>query len=869
MAQSIPAFVPLAVRSPYFNCWVNASSPMLTTPTFWNGLHLGWTGIVRVDGVAYEWLGGNSPAFNTTTLLGLEFTPTKTIFILQAGPSMQVNATFMTPIETDDIVKQSMPFSYLYLDAVSTDGQPHDFQAYVDITGEWVSGNRSEIMAWNTTQGSTSTFFQVNLNTPAQFQEKTDMAEDTVTHLAMRSGPNVATYVADLFQGRIGFANTSVPAGLFQDTPRAISDHFPVFAFTVDLGKVTQTSQSLVWSVGAMRNPVVSLVTPNGTMQDRAPYFLTKYPDLQSAIDAFLLDFDDARNRSTSLDQKILNDASSVSQTYAELVSLGARQAIGATDITVSRGTDGQWNSSDVMMFMKDVGTSGRVNPVEGLYASFPFFLYVNPEYAGLLLEPLLQYQNSSQYNQSYAATDLGGTYPQATGSNRAHSQGIEQSGNMLIMVSAHALVSGDGTLIDRYYDLLFTWASFLVDTIPNPGQQITPDLASTPNLSNLLIKGIIALQAMAKISYILNRRDDASSFSNSSQTLLQLWQTSSVSSDGTHVLASFGDQNQSSWTLPYNLFADKLLQTNIINDNLYLSQTTFLKNLLSSSSSPASPFGTPIDSSATTSTIADASWTLFTAAIATDSGLRDILMQPVYSHIASPQSAFAYSKVYKLDATGAFQSGRASSALGAFFAPLALNLPFKSVTVPADQSATHSRSLIGPIVGGVLGGLAIVILAVVAGLFYWRRRQRNKYPFGGQLDMAADEAVPVSVSVYRLSAEHSSTEPLNPERTSLDSHQPETSLRTTTETPMYYTAANHLTSPKAREAMGERHQASPAAVSTPSAVSSASPPTTAPASSPSAYETQGIIGAVETLRRAVEEMQAERRAEAPPSYSQ
>lgn len=35
--------------------------------------------------------------------------------------------------ETDP-VKQSMPFSYYYIDAVSTDGQPHNVQVYSDIS---------------------------------------------------------------------------------------------------------------------------------------------------------------------------------------------------------------------------------------------------------------------------------------------------------------------------------------------------------------------------------------------------------------------------------------------------------------------------------------------------------------------------------------------------------------------------------------------------------------------------------------------------------------------------------------------------------------------------------------------------------------
>jgi hypothetical protein len=49
-----------------------------------------------------------------------------------------------------------------------------------------------------------------------------------------------------------------------------------------------------------------------------------------------------------------------------------------------------------------------RTNPVEILYASFPAFLFLNTTLAGKLLEPLLEFQDSSLYRNDYAAPDLG-----------------------------------------------------------------------------------------------------------------------------------------------------------------------------------------------------------------------------------------------------------------------------------------------------------------------------------------------------------------------------------------------------------------------------------------------------------------------------
>ncbi|TCD67398.1 hypothetical protein EIP91_012433 [Steccherinum ochraceum] len=727
-----PAWAPLAVRSPYLSCWNNASSPLSAVPSFWNqaGATLGWTGMIRVDGVAYQWMGGNTLGFRNPTVLGLEITPTRTIYRFQAGSTMQINVTYLTPIETEDMVKQSIPFSYFYLDAVSADGQPHEVQAYVDITGEWVSGDRGANISWTTTTTGISTFHEISLSEPAQYQEVADQAQDATVYLATLSGTGSSAVPAVnyLVPSRMDFNNSGVVtnANLGNSGPMngSSTNPWPVFSVSADLGRIVQTPQDqpLVWAIGVVRNPSISYTTATGAVQDRAPYFLVKYPNIESVIDAFLGDFSNSTNRAIALDAQILADAAKISPTYSTLVSTAVRQTIAGIEVTVSKGSDGQWNTSDVKMFMKDVGTSGRVNPVEILYASFPFFLYINPAYAALLLEPLLEYQSSPQYTQPYAATDLGTSYPKAHGNNGAHSQGIEQSANMLIMVLAHALVSGDGTLISRYYTTLRTWTSYLIPTISNPGQQFTADPQLVTNSPNLLLKGIIGVQAMAKIGSLLVRDDDTSAFTNYSQSLMQMWKSSAISSDGTHILETYGG-NQSSWSLPYNLYADKLLQTNLVDNALYSAETSFLNKLSNVTTSSATPFGVPVDPS---NTQGNAAWTLMTAAIVTDPGVRDDLVRPVQQQIASKIAGFPYSRVYYVD-SGDVVSGRASPALGAFFAPLALSLPFKSVTIPptppaASTASTTKKSIVGPAVGGVLGGLALLILAA-AFWWYWRRR--------------------------------------------------------------------------------------------------------------------------------------------------
>ena len=77
-----------------------------------------------------------------------------------------------------------------------------------------------------------------------------------------------------------------------------------------------------------------------------------------SRIIDFLGDFTDASSRAQKLDQKILQGAAPISNLLGDLVSLAAAQVYGSTQLTVAVGASGTFNTSDVMMFMKNIGGS-------------------------------------------------------------------------------------------------------------------------------------------------------------------------------------------------------------------------------------------------------------------------------------------------------------------------------------------------------------------------------------------------------------------------------------------------------------------------------------------------------------------------------
>jgi hypothetical protein len=121
----VPPAVPLAVRSPYLNCWLHHNENVAIYGQTWSSTFnhtqvchprvvlagdeflnfflcqiTSWPVLVRVDGLTYSFMGDVLPSLHngTVNFTSITITPTQTVLIAQAGP-MQVNLTFLNPIE--------------------------------------------------------------------------------------------------------------------------------------------------------------------------------------------------------------------------------------------------------------------------------------------------------------------------------------------------------------------------------------------------------------------------------------------------------------------------------------------------------------------------------------------------------------------------------------------------------------------------------------------------------------------------------------------------------------------------------------------------------------------------------------------------
>ncbi|KAL5508747.1 hypothetical protein ACEPAG_4726 [Sanghuangporus baumii] len=248
-------------------------------------------------------------------------------------------------------------------------------------------------------------------------------------------------------------------------------------------------------------------------------------------------------------------------------------------------------------------------------------------------------------------------------------------------------------------------------------------DGITSANQTNLILKGIIGIGAMAKISQYGGRSDDQSRYDTIAKQYVQQWTNLASASD--RLVLNFGSGSSG---LIYNLYADKLVQLNLIDSSVYSLQTSFYKQQTS-----LWKYGIPLDNS-NVSSITRSDWMMFAASSAFDTTVRDAMISQVWEYAsANSDQNLPFPISYHPD-SGSWIAGQNSPAQGAMFAPLALNVPLQPVDFSEnrggngdDEYSTGSsniRIIVGAVVGGLLG---LGIIAVFLFFFNRRRVQQKK----------------------------------------------------------------------------------------------------------------------------------------------
>lgn len=672
-ASATPAFtplrvpaVPLAVRSPYLSTWLNTSNLPNTWPTFWTGHITAMTGLAKIDGTTYLIMG--SPAipnvfpFQGMRQISYDITATSSHFTLQQA-GVQLDVTFRSPVEPGDLRRQSMPLSYVTVQASSADGRTHDVHVYFDISGEWANNNTDLQIQWAEDQyashGQSLTTLSYQLVNQQPLTEDSDTANwGTITWTGPNQ-PNTSFRIAQDVVVRAAFdANPVLDGTVDQTTPRAISDDWPTFAFAFDLGGVgKRPTEPMTLSIGHIRTPAVSYL---GT--DLDPLWTTYFSSQQDMIGAFHADFAAAETRLAALDNRIRTDATRAGgPQYAALCALALRQAYGATELVVRNG--------EPWAFLKEISSDGNVSTVDVTYPGMPVFAYLDPQYLSLLLAPILDYAENGGWPKVFAEHDIGSSYPNASGHNDGNEEDmpVEESSNMLIMSAAYiarASASSGAAFATAHYTILKQWADYLVANALDPGfQNQTDDFTGfIAHSVNLALKGIIGIGAMSQIATAAGNTADHDNYLSVARSYISQWATMAQDSSGQHLKLAY-DQD-GTWSLKYNGFSDKLLGLGLVPRSVSDEEAAWYLTHMNT-------YGVPLD---LRHTYTKADWEMWTAGWLSDhEQLRAELIESLYEFATTTGSRVPMTDWY--DTTQNSQDGfMARPVVGGFFTLLALS---------------------------------------------------------------------------------------------------------------------------------------------------------------------------------------------------
>ena len=646
-----PPATPLAVRSPYLSLWQAADNLPGAWPSFWNGRTTALCGIVRVDGTAYVFAGSpGQPSLPQLTQTSLQVTATRSIYTLTGG-GVTLTVTFFSPVDPENLQRQSVPLSYVTVGVASADGNAHRVSVYLDISGEWAHGDNNAQVTWLAQQTGSTTALTFTPAAPAVLAENNDQATWGTTVLA---GVNQSGLTWQIGQDTVVRGNAvtgALPGTIDTNMPRRISDRWPVLGLNADLGSIGTPTVEFTAVLGHIRTPVVSYL--GATMN---PWWSHYWSTWQSMMDWFVADRPAALSRAVALDAKVNQDATAAAGVkYAAICTLAVRQFMAGTELVDHNGSP--W------VMLKEISSNGNMCTVDVIYPAFPGFLYLSPAYLRLVLEPLFDYAERGGWPKAFAEHDLGTHYPNATGHNDGNEEDmpVEESANMLIMAAALAQRLPDAqAFVQAHYAILKQWADYLVGNALDPGfQNQTDDFTGfIAHSANLALKGIVGIGAMSLIARSVGNSADADHYLSVARSYISQWFDLGQDPSGSHLKMAY-DQN-GSWSLKYNGYPDELLGLDLVPEAVHAQEAAWYQ-------ANVGPYGVLLDPR---NPYTKGDWEIWTAAWLADRPVRDALINGVYNFANTTSGRVPFSDWYRVS-NGDLWGFMARPVVGGFLALL------------------------------------------------------------------------------------------------------------------------------------------------------------------------------------------------------
>ena len=613
-SQQRPPAMPLITHDPYFSIWSASDKLTDSDTTHWTGAPQPITGIARIDGKAFRFMGRHPDAIPAMEQTGSSITPTHTRYqFRQSGVTLEL--TFFTPAIMSDLDVLSRPVTYLTWSVRATDGATHHVSVLLDADPLIAVNDRSQQV---TSFRNQTTLLNV-LSVGSHDQNILNRSGDNLRidwgyfHLAIPKDEGSTAAIAT--DAAKAFADTGrLPASDSMGTPQPASQGSPHLAASLEFGSVGAHPATRHLLVSYTEGYAIQYLERN-----LRPYWQRDNMPVEQMLDGAEEQYSALDKRADAFDAKLTADLTKVGgEHYAAIAILAYRQTLAAHKLVADV-------NGNAMLFAKENFSNGCIATVDVLYPSAPFFLFFQPKLLEAQLLPVLEYSALARWRFPFSPHDLG-QYPLANGQvygggekTEEDQMPVEESGNMLILVDALAQAEGTAQLAERYWPQLTSWAQYLREKGLDPENQLTTDdfAGHVAHNSNLSIKAIEALAAYADLAHLLKHEDVAKDYDITAKGMAAKWV--GMAQEGDHYKLAFNSPG--TWSQKYNLVWDQVLEYILFPKTVRETELAFYMGKINS-------YGLPLDNRADYTKL---DWSVWTATLASTPEQFNAIIDPIY----------------------------------------------------------------------------------------------------------------------------------------------------------------------------------------------------------------------------------------------
>jgi len=661
--------VPLITHDPMFSIWSFSDTLTGDTTRHWDGIRKHMFGLLTVDKLIYQFMAAPEvaeyyhPGYRKMTQTGCIIRPMTTLYTFE-NEAVTLELTFTSPLLLNDLDVLARPISYISYRVTSNDGKPHDVDIHFGFTGEFcVDRNDQQVFVSRTPHsvyfssgtehmlkksgdGHRIEWGEFHVIAP-DFRPRVSALRNFIQYLRERYGTN------DRYTNTVVSMRELGPDRYEMYEKTSVFPEFPTIAVEKHLD-IQDAPVSGFIAVGY--NDIKSVQYFGENIE---AYWRRNGDTFNDIVVKALRDYDTILEQVHTFEEELLAKARTVSEEYADILSLSYRQTIAAHKLT--------WHDGELQFFSKENYSNGCMATVDVTYPSIPLFLMYQPVLVEGMLNPVFKMVEKGLWDYPFAPHDVG-TYPLANGQIYGYAlwyvrhndplikqMPVEECGNMLLCAVAACKAKKDLSYFRKHKAILTQWANYLAEVGYDPENQLcTDDFAGhLAHNCNLSLKAICALGAFAQL---LDDPKEAAHYRALAESMAARWEAEALDED--HYKLAFDQPG--TWSMKYNLVWDKLLGLNLFSQKVYDLELDYYKTQLR-------PYGLPLDSR---SDYTKTDWQLWCTALFNDSGFTGEIVHRMHRFLQESQDRVPFSD-WIFTSYPTVRGFQARSVQGGLFIPL------------------------------------------------------------------------------------------------------------------------------------------------------------------------------------------------------